>query len=241
MLIDAHRGSSGTTPENTLAAFRQAIADGADGAEFDIRATADGVPVVLHDRDLARTTTGHGNVDELLLVEIRQFDAGGGERVPTLAEVLDLLAGRLRLNLELKQPGIERAVLDLLEAHPAADWAISSFDWSALRRVRALAPKVELLPTAAAAGDDLFAAAGEVRASGVVVAARAIDRVFTDRCSAAGLAVTAWTVNAAAEARRLRDLGVVALCTDLPAAIRRGLRASESSRPARSPLGTQLA
>lgn len=229
MLIYAHRGSSGTTPENTLAAFRRAIADGADGAEFDVRATADGVPVVLHDRNLTRTTTGGGDVDGLPLAEVQRFDAGGGDPVPTLAEVLDLLAGRLRLDLELKQAGVERAVLDLLAAHPAAEWVISSFDWDALRRIRALAPEVELWPLAVAAGDDLYAVAREVQAGGVALAAGAIDRAVAERCAAAGLDVIAWTVNDPPEARRLRDLGVAALCTDLPAAIRNSLAAAAES------------
>jgi glycerophosphoryl diester phosphodiesterase len=223
MLLYAHRGSSGVAPENTLLAFARAVADGADGVELDVRATADGVPVVLHDRDLGRTTDGAGRVDELSLAELKRFDAGTGERVPTLAEVLDLLAGRLRLDLELKQRGIERAVLAVLGGHPEADWAISSFDWGALRRVRDLAPSADLWPIAIDAGDDLFATARELEASAVALPADVITAEVAARCAGERLRVMAWPVNDAVEARRLRELGVAALCTDVPAAIRRGL------------------
>ena len=223
VLLYAHRGSSGKAPENTLAAFRRAIADGADGVELDVRATADGVPVVLHDRDLSRTTSACGWVDGLPLAEVRRCDAGDGEPVPTLAEVLDLLAGRIRLDLELKQAGVECAVLGLLAARPWVRWAISSFDWGVLRTVRALAPDAELWPLAVTAGEDLAAVAGEIGAGGVALAAAGIDAAVADRYAAVGLPVIAWTVNDPAEARRLRDLGVTAVCTDLPVALRRAL------------------
>ena len=75
-------------PENTMRAFRQALAIGVDGIELDVHATADGIPVVIHDRDIGRTTNGDGYVDQVPLVRLETFDAGQGERVPTLAEVL---------------------------------------------------------------------------------------------------------------------------------------------------------
>lgn len=225
MLIYAHRGSSGVEPENTLAAFARAIADGADGVELDLRATADGVPVVLHDRDLGRTTTGRGNVDELTLAELRRVDAGDGRPVPTLVEVLDLLAGHLRLDLEVKQAGIERAILDDLAAFARADWAISSFDWDVLRAVRALASAAELWPLAVAADDALFAVAREVGATAVALLGTAATSKVVERCAAADLGVVVWTVNRVEDARLARDFGATALCTDLPAAIRAGLTA----------------
>jgi len=83
VLVYGHRGASGRLPENTPGAFRGAIDDGADGVEFDVRATADGVPVILHDRDLARTTTGSGPVDEVAAADLRLVRTGQGEPVPT--------------------------------------------------------------------------------------------------------------------------------------------------------------
>lgn len=223
MLIYAHRGASGRLPENTLAAFAGAIADGADGVELDLHASADGVPVVVHDRDLARTTTGAGHVDAHPLADLRRLDAGAGERIPTLAEALALLAGRLRLDLEIKQPGIERTVLELLRGYPAAQWVVSSFDWDVLRIVRALDPDADLWPLAEDVDGTLVAAARELGARAVALHHAAFTDAAADRLRSAGLAVMAWTVNNGTEARRVRDLGALALCTDRPAEIRAAL------------------
>jgi glycerophosphoryl diester phosphodiesterase len=222
MLIYAHRGASGRLPENTLRAFRAAIDDGADGVELDLHATADGVPVVIHDRDLARTTNGNGDVDALTLAELRSFDAGG-EPVPTFAEVLDLLAGRLRLDVEIKQPGIERQTLEVLARYPHAKWAISSFDWDVLHGVRRLSPRAELWPLAVAVDEPLFAIAGALASPNVALAADAYNAAAAIQLRQQGLGAVVWTVNDPDEARAMRDLGARALCTDEPAAIRAAL------------------
>src|SRR3954451_9117490 len=106
MLVYGHRGLSGRFPENTLLACREALAAGGDGIEFDVHATSDGVPVIIHDRGLERPANGMGKVDEVPLSRLRALDAGRGERVPTLAEVLDLVGDRAHLDIEIKQPGV---------------------------------------------------------------------------------------------------------------------------------------
>ncbi len=223
-MIYAHRGASAAEPENSLTAFERAVADGADGVELDVRATADGVPVVLHDRGLARTTGGHGLIDELPLSVVRQIATGDRRPIPTLAKVLELLAGRLALDLEIKQAGVEAAVLATLAGFPAATWVLSSFDWSILRSVRSRAPEAVLWPLAQTADEALFDVAAAVGADGVALQAAAISEEVVERCRQARLRVMAWTVNDVGEARRLRELGVAVLCTDHPAEIREGLR-----------------
>lgn len=227
MLIFAHRGSSGTEPENTIRAFRQAIADRADGVELDVHMSSDGVPVVIHDRDVSRTTKGRGNVDELNLGTIKGLDAGNGERVPTLTEVLHLLAGKLKLYVEVKQAGIAGAVLDVLESYPKAEWLIGSFDMDVLRQARSLSATAELWPIAMAPTDDLFATAAEIRASAISLHSVGATADVAVRCRDADLAFAVWTVNDVAEARRVRDLGAVGLCTDVPATIIAGLAVGE--------------
>ena len=86
--IFAHRGASGSAPENTMAAFQLALQQHADGIELDVHLTADGQVVVIHDQDLSRTTNGQGMVDQLTLEELKHLDAGNGEQIPTLEEVL---------------------------------------------------------------------------------------------------------------------------------------------------------
>ncbi len=223
MLIYAHRGSSGTEPENTLRAFRQAIADGAGGVELDVHMSSDGVPVVIHDRDVSRTTNGKGNVDELNLGTIKGLDAGNGERVPTLTEVLHLLAGKLKLYVEVKQAGIAPSVLDVLENYPKADWLIGSFNLETLRQARTLSATAELWPIADTFTDALIETAQEIRASAVSLESTAATAEVASRCAGAGIGFAVHTVNDVAEARRVRDLGAVGLCTDVPRTIVAGL------------------
>jgi glycerophosphoryl diester phosphodiesterase len=214
--IYAHRGDSAAYPENTLLAFHKALESGAHGIELDLHATSDGSVVVIHDRSLERTTNGRGYIEEQTLEEVRRVDAGAGERVPTFAEVLDLVGDRLHFDLEVKQPGIESAVLEELDAHPATRWAISSFDWDILRRLRNLSPAAELWPLAMHVDDDLLAVAAALGSPCVAVYAGAYTDASAQVISEAGLSAMVWTVNDPDEALRVRALGAAALCTDKP-------------------------
>ena len=215
-LIYAHRGSSALHPENTLRAFRHALDTGADGIEFDVHTTCDGVPVVIHDRNIERTTDGFGYVNEVPLTRLRTFDAGDGQPVPTLAEVLELVGATAHLDIEIKGSRTERAVLDVLAQYPETRWAISSFNWDTLRIVRRLDPGAELWPLAELFDDDLTAVAAELGAPAVALFAGAYTSDSARELRIAGLRVMVWTVNEASEARRVRDLGAFALCSDDP-------------------------
>jgi len=216
MQIYAHRGASAIHPENTLRAFRHALAIGVDGIELDVHATADGIPVVIHDRAVERTTDGAGYVDEMPLARLATFDAGDGERVPTLADVLALVGDAAHLDIEIKGAGIERAVLEVLAEYPDVRWAISSFAWDTLRAVRQLDSVAEIWPLTERVADDLFAVATELESPAVSL----FTGAYTDESAVslhdAGLRVVVWTVNDPREARRVADLGAFALCTDDP-------------------------
>ncbi len=229
VLVYAHRGSSGTDPENTLRAFERAIADGADGVEFDVQATADGVPVVIHDRSLTRTTNGRGLVSELTLEQVQAFDAGAGQSVPTLVEVLDLVACRLPLDIEIKQPGIEQLVLDTLARYPGAKWAIGSFKWEIMREIRARAPSAELWPIADLPTEEVFANARDLEATAISIRGDAVTPEIAKRFFSEDLDLVVWTVNRVEDARLARYLGASAVCTDVPGEIIRGLATEEAS------------
>jgi glycerophosphoryl diester phosphodiesterase len=219
MLIYGHRGDAADAPENTLLAFRPALAAGVDGIELDIQATSDGIPVVMHDRIVDRTTDGDGAVDAMPLARLRALDAGRGERVPMLAEVLTLVGDSAHLDLEIKGQGIERATLDVLAAYPGARWAISSFDWQTLRNLRRLDAGASLWPLATRCDDDLLVIAHELGSPVVALHAEAYSPDNAERLRAAGLDTMVWTINDAVTARRVRDLGAYALCTDAPSQI----------------------
>ncbi|MCS6920208.1 MAG: hypothetical protein NZM28_10585 [Fimbriimonadales bacterium] len=145
-LIFAHRGASVQAPENTLSAFRLALEMGADGIEFDITPSADGVPMVIHDPDIDRTTNGAGEVRQLSAAEIQKYDAGvkfgsqfAGERVPTLREVFEAFGNRTRYNIDMKtfydaDRPIVRTVLALIEEYKLEPLIlVSSFSLDTLR------------------------------------------------------------------------------------------------------------
>lgn len=224
MLVYAHRGLSGRFPENTLLAFREALAAGADGIELDVHATADGVPVVIHDRDVSRTTSGSGAVDEISLAALQTLDAGSGERVPALSEVLHLVGDAVHLDIEIKGLDAGRATLDVLAQFPAARWAISSFNWDILRRIRLLDANAELWPLTERVDDALLSTAAELASPAVSLWAGAYTETHAAALKDEGLQAVIWTVNDAAEAEQMRDRGAFALCTDVPDHILRVLR-----------------
>jgi len=229
LFIWAHRGASAVAPENTLAAFAAALAAGADGIELDVQITRDGVPVVLHDDRLDRTTDRCGRVRALTLRQVRQADAGGwfhagfrGERVPTLQEVLDWAGDAIALNLEIKDAAVAGAVLALLRLYPAARVLVSSFDYRLLRRLRLAAPQLEL-----AVLSDRRLWHGALREA-VRLGARALhprqDRfsaVMASLCRQRRLQVCPWTVDDPSAMRRLLRQGADGFFTNDPAAARR--------------------
>ena len=158
----AHRGYAAVAPENTLPAFAAAVRAGATHVEFDVRTTADGVPVVIHDRTVDRTTNGTGHLWDLPYAEVTALDAGSwfspafaGLRVPTLAATLDLLAGGAhQLLLEIKRPATPaevKAIVELVAERDLLDRTIvQSFDPEIVRLTREAAPAAASRPAAAA-------------------------------------------------------------------------------------------
>ncbi len=156
LVIIAHRGASTTAPENTLAAFSQAIDAGADAIELDVRLTADNEVVVIHDSLLRRTTDGRGEVEKSSLTTLKIYSAGAwfhkkysAERIPHLREVFDLVQGRVGINIELKQKGIRpnkellKATLAIIEEYHAHEYVLlSSFNHSLIRLVKSSDSKV---------------------------------------------------------------------------------------------------
>ncbi len=127
----AHRGASAYEPENTLRAIERAIEMGATMLELDLHLSSDGYPVVIHDPELARTTDGRGLVSEWTLDQIQRLDAGSGERVPTLSQVINLVRDRAELYLELKGQRTPGAVVEVLRGERFLGQAVvgSFFPW----------------------------------------------------------------------------------------------------------------
>jgi len=214
-LIYAHRGASANHPENTLAAFEAAIKFGAHGIELDVRATSDGVPIVSHDAGLHRAWAIDRAIGGISINELRQI----APAIPTFAEVVALVAGRTHLDIEIKEAGVEEAVLDLLGPLPRERWAISSFDWDILREIRGLDGSAELWVLCLAASAGAVEAADGLDATTLAVEQTAITPEVVERLAMRGRRVMAWTVNDPARAADLASWGVGAICTDDPASV----------------------
>lgn len=144
-LVIAHRGASAYQPENTLAAFALAIEQGAQMIELDLHLSRDNQVVVIHDETLDHTTNLTGRVDQMTLAEIKQADAGNGERVPTLDETLDLTIGKLRLYLEIKDAKAAAETLRIIRARRCQDDVmLASFDIELIRRLGEEVRDIEL-------------------------------------------------------------------------------------------------
>ncbi|MDA1195206.1 MAG: glycerophosphoryl diester phosphodiesterase membrane domain-containing protein [Planctomycetota bacterium] len=225
IVVTAHRGSSAVAPENTLAAIRLALAEGADMCEIDVLEASDGAIVVVHDTHLGRLAGRDANVYDLTGAELTTIDVGGwkgaeyaGESVPLLRDVIGLVKGRMRLNIELKTHGHERdfpgSVVDLVnELDFAPECVITSLDVGMLRSVRARDPKLRL-------GAIVTAAIGDLRALDVdfySVEQNRATPAFIAQSHAVGREVHVWTVNAEASITRMISRGADSLITDYPA------------------------
>ncbi len=231
MQVIAHRGNSCAAPENTMAAFRPVAGTGAAGVEFDVQSSRDGVPVIIHDEALRRTTGAQGQVGERTLEELKALDAGrwlsvefAGERIPTLAEVLEWFRQTsLQINIELKTnrvtyPGLAARVLEQVRGLKLEQQVvISSYNHETLREARALAPG---LTFAALASDQILEPWDYVRSHGFQAfhpRATSVTEELVQGCHRAGLAVRAWTVDDVQQALRLQALGVDAVFSNHPA------------------------
>jgi len=222
MLIIGHRGSGGTAPENTLASFEKAIRAGVKMIELDVHQCASGELVVIHDDKINRTTTGKGLVAKKTLTELQQVDAGEGEKIPTLREVLNLVNRRVKINIELKGAGVAAPVVELINEYKEnCDWktddfCVSSFDHQQLKAFRKLdkATKIGILYERHPRG---FAALAEtLQASSINISLHAAKPRVVEEIHARGLEVWVYTVNELRDFERLLEMNVDAVFTNFP-------------------------
>jgi glycerophosphoryl diester phosphodiesterase len=226
-LVIAHRGASAERPENTLAAYELAIAQRADMIEIDLHLSADGAIVITHDAGLAGLG-GRGEIADASLEAIRALDAGQGERVPTLAEVLDAFGRRIPFNLELKHgtrgayEGLEAAALAAVEARGLLRDTLFSCFWDpVLARLREHRPEARIgLLISRRHPERILERARALDAEAVHPELPVVTRELVEAAHAEGLRVLVFTVDAPDEMKRLLDLGVDGMFTNHPARLR---------------------
>ncbi|HWF88630.1 MAG TPA: glycerophosphodiester phosphodiesterase family protein [Pyrinomonadaceae bacterium] len=239
-LIIGHRGASAVAPENTMAAFRETLAVGADGIEFDVRLTRDGVPVVIHDSTLRRTGRLPDRVADLTWAEIKKVDVGSwfapsfaNETVPNLAELFTLFQSNnstLYLEMKSESPSEQRALVQAcvraIDEHAFQERVIvECFQLPALKIVSEIEPEIKTValfePSFTNPGvlsdQRIISQAKDVGASALALHHRLARESLVRKAKDAGLHVAVWTVDDPAWIERARTMGIDALITNNPA------------------------
>jgi len=225
MLIFAHRGASGIEPENTLRAIKAALNVNVDGIEVDIH-QVDGNLVVIHDRWLQRTTSGNGQIKQHNFSQLRELDAGKGEKIPTLDEVLALTAGKCLVNLELK--GIENvdllfSCLDKAQHYSTFDIKqiiLSSFNHRLLNAIKRQRSELAIGALTACYPLDYAKFAEQLNAYSVHLDVDFISKAFVNDAHARGLKVFVYTVDELDDISAMKSLGVDGIFSNFPTRVK---------------------
>ncbi len=243
MIIFGHRGSPGLVRfgENTPTSFRKALSQGAAGLELDVRRCGDGTIVVVHDATLDRTTNGTGRISNFTFEQLSRFDAGFGDHIPCLSDILDEFGPRCVLNIEVKEAALAGKVTDLvLQRSLREKVVLSAFDsddndeessssWDDFSSVANQIPialliskrKLQRIGTSA-----FIDRAQRMGAVAIHPQRGSITSELMDGARQASLTVRVWTVNDPAEAEHLKNLGVDAIITDVPSTFTSGSHSS---------------
>jgi glycerophosphoryl diester phosphodiesterase len=215
--VVGHRGAAGLLPENTLVGFRQAIQLGCDYVECDVHLSRDKHLVVIHDHTVDRTTNGKGAVAKLSLAELRRLDAGDGQQIPLLAEVLEVIRGHVTLLCELKGPftpeATARAVVD---AGLAEQVIFTSFDFGRLARIKQLDPSLRTGATFGQPPPDALEQALALGAISVGLHFETMTVEFVEQARCYGLNLRAWNPDSEADIQRMIDLDPPGISSNRP-------------------------
>ncbi len=216
VLIIGHRGANAVAPENTLKAFQIAIDLKADYVEFDVHQSKDGEVIIIHDSNTSRTTGHKGSIPEMTLAEIKKLNAGEGEQIPTLDELIQLAKGKIGLQIEIKAPGMAQNIVDKLrDANLIESTIVSSFDHDELIEIQKIEPRLKL-------------AALVLKMRRGKVIQKALDNNFSyihpefhfikkpaiDAAHENNIKINAWTVNTRANMKKLITMGIDGIITN---------------------------
>lgn len=222
MLIFAHRGASADAPENTLAAIKLALSQQVNGIEVDVHQLGQEL-VVIHDRWVHRTTNGQGQLSDYNLLQLQQLDAGQGEQVPTLWQVMQEISGQCMLNIEIK--GVNDVSLVLAQIEQAqrelnfslTQFIVSSFDHHLLQQIKQREPRLKLGALTASKPLTYALFAAELGAFSVNADVSFLDEAFVEDAHQRGLQVFVYTVDQPADLEKLYHWGVDGVFCNAPA------------------------
>lgn len=216
-----HRGAAGYEPENTLGSFARALACGVDMIELDVRLCGSGEVVVIHDETTDRVTGVAGVVNELPLVELQALDAGTGEHIPTLGQVLDAVNRRCRINIEIKESAAVQPMLAVIAQYRhrgwrADDFLISSFNHLDLWRVKELDACLPIGALATVIPPDFDTYAEELGVASVHAHHESVVPALAEALHQRKICLYAYTVNDPAHISAVRASGVDGIISDFP-------------------------
>ena len=221
-MIIGHRGAMGYETENTIASIEKAVALGAPMIEIDVFQIASGELVVFHDNELDRLSNTSGPITSFTWEALQEVVLEGGHSIPLLQTVLNQLAGRAALNIELKGPNTAAPVANLLEVYLSngtwkeEDLLISSFDWNLLLETRDFLPEISIGVLTEAHPLEAIPKAIELSAVSINPYYKDLDATIVAQIHAAGFKVYTWTVNAPEDLKNVKKLGVDAVFTNFP-------------------------
>lgn len=239
-VVIAHRGASAYYPENTMGAFKAAYDMGAEMIELDILLSKDGVPVVIHDETLERTTNGKGKVEDYTFDELSRLDAGSwfgaehsNERIPSLEEVLQYAKGKIALNIEIKteavtdrlKGGIEEKALELVKKYDMQEYVLfSSFDYRAVTHLKELDVNIAvalLYEKQQSKNKRPAQLVEEYRVDAFNCSYRQFSKKWAEQTSEAEIPVFVYTVNSERRMKKMINRGVSGIFSDKPDVLRR--------------------
>ena len=208
MIIMGHRGAAALAPENTLLSIATAMEIGVDAVEIDVHLSKDKEIVVIHDATVDRTTNGTGAVSSYTLEDMKRLDAGKGETIPTLQEVMDLIHGKVKLVIELKDEGTEEPVVDLIKRNGLMENVyVISFWHRLVRTVKDIEGRIKTGVLFVGCPVDASIAA-RVSADALVMKYTFVDKRFVDTAHKEGLTVFVWNIDDPRLVKPYADMGV---------------------------------
>ncbi len=220
MLCIGHRGAMGHEPENTLLSIRAAIALGVDAVEIDVYNLENNL-VVIHDRDLARTTNGIGYLENSSFAYVRSLDAGKGEQIPTLEEVLETVNRQVIVNIELKGSNTAKLVVDLIQTYLKMGWSysdfiVSSFNHDELNQVKAISPEIITGMLIYGLPWQYLPSAQQLQADLIIPHLDYVTSELIESAHQQGLRVWIYTVNQPDDIKLMQAIGADGIFTNYP-------------------------
>ena len=220
MLCIGHRGAMGYEPENTLLSVRKALDLGVDAVEVDVYRVEDKL-VVIHDRDLSRTTNGNGYLEDCSFAYLRSLDAGKGEQIPTLEEVFQTVDRQAKINIELKGGDTAKLTVELILKYIRQGWSykdfvVSSFDHYELKLVKAIDPQVTIGMLIYGLPWEYIAAAQKLSADIIIAGLDYVNSKLVTAVHQQKLQAWVYTVNKPQDIITMRELGIDGIFTNYP-------------------------